>query len=168
MRARVGRVTGRIAALAAGAALLAMAWAGPAGAAKAPNPCKVLKTSEISDAFDGATVDSPQPGLKTAVSASCDFDVEKGTSIPGGTVSVSIMSVGAKPAYDGMKKMDGFVTVPEVKNGIYQEATGALSVLDGDKLVTVQGVFLTDTLPIDRVDVLDQLIPLSKIATKRV
>ena len=159
--------TGRIVALAAALAMAMTAWAGPA-AAKTVKPCKVLKASEISDAFDGAAVSAPVPGLKTAVTASCDFDVDAGAAIPAGTVSVSIMSVGAKPAYDGMKKMEGFTTVPGVKNGIYQDVTGALSVLDGDKLVTVQGVFLTDSLPIESVDVLDQLIPLSKIATKRV
>ena len=162
------RAAGRIAALAASTAVVVAAWAGPAGAAKPPNPCKVLKASEIFDAFVGATVASLEPGLKTLVSASCDFDVEAGTTIPAGTVSVSVMSVGAKPAYDGMKKMDGFAAVPGIKSSVYQEATGALSVLDGDTLVTVQGVFLTDTLPIERVDVLDQLVPLSKIATKRV
>lgn len=159
--------TGRIAALAVGLAVAMTAWAGPA-AAKTVKPCKVLKANEISDAFDGATVSAPVPGLKTAVTASCDWEVDAGASIPAGSVSVSIMSVGAKPAYDGLEKLGGYVPVAGLKNALYQDVTGALSVLDGDKLVTVQGVFLTDSLPIESVDVLDQLIPLSKIATKRV
>ena len=53
-----------------------------------------------------------------------------------------------------------------VKNSIYQAKTGAMSVLSGKNLVTVQGVFITPP-PVSTVDVQAQLIPLVKLASKR-
>ena len=47
--------------------------AAPAGAATT-NPCKVLKKSEIQQAF-GGTVSSGKKGLSTPVSAQCEFQV---------------------------------------------------------------------------------------------
>jgi hypothetical protein len=56
--------------------------------------------------------------------------------------------------------------VPELGKSLYQQSTGALSVLQGSKYLTVQGVFLDTTT--GHVDVEPQLIALMKIARKRV
>ena len=70
-------------------------------------------------------------------------------------------------AYDGLKKETAiYAPVAGLKSSLYQQSTGALMVLDGKKLVTVQGVFLA-TSPIRQVDV-QHLIPLVEIGTKRV
>lgn len=157
---------GRVATAVAGVAVATAAWAAPATAAKAPNPCKLLKTSEISQQFGGATVSAPEPGTKTPVTVECGWDVAAGPETPDGNVTARLMVVGAKPAYDGMKKMEGIDTVSGLKNTLYQPATGALMALTGDTLVTVQGVFLEGP-PIKQVDVEDRLIPLLKLAQKR-
>jgi hypothetical protein len=149
------------------AGVMVLAGAVPAAAAKTPNPCKILKATEISQEFDGATVSDPEPGLKTAASTSCTWDVAAGTTLPDGSVTTTIMFFGGKPAYNGLKKEAGFVPVAGLKSSLYQESTGALMVLDGANLVTVQGVFLAVS-PIRHVDVQEHLIPLSKLATKRV
>jgi hypothetical protein len=161
---------GRIAALAAAVMLAVMmwvtAWAGPA-AAKTRNPCKVLKASEIAAEFDGASVADPQPGLKTAVSAGCTWEVAATAVTPDGDVTVSLMTTGAKPAYAGMKKMDGIETVSGRSRTLYMPSTGALMTLDGSTLITVQGVFLEGP-PIRQVDVRDRLLPLLDLAQQRV
>ncbi len=109
---------------------------------------------------------APTPGLKTAASVECTWDVAAAGSTPDGTVTARVMTVGGKAAYDGLAKISQFEPVSGLKNSLYQQTTGALSVLDGANLVTVQGVFLEGP-PIKAVDVLDQLIPLAKLATKR-
>ena len=157
---------GRFAAAMGAVAVLLAAWTAPAGAAKAPNPCKLLKASEISGEFGGATVAAPSAGIKTAVSTSCSWDVAASATLPDGTVTASVMFVGGKAAYNGLEKTGQYAPVDGLKGGLYQDTTGALSVLDGANLVTVQGVFLEGP-PIKKVDVLEQLIPLSKLATKR-
>ena len=85
---------------------------------------------------------------------------------PDGTVTTRIMYVGGKAAYLGLKRTPDFVPVAGVKNSIYQAKTGAMSVLSGKNLVTVQGVFITPP-PVSTVDVRAQLIPLVKLASKR-
>jgi hypothetical protein len=66
----------------------------------------------------------------------------------------------------GLKKTPDFVRVSGVKNSLYRAKTGALSVLSGKNLVTVQSVFITAP-PVSTVDVQAQLIPLVKLASKR-
>ena len=79
------------------------------------------------------------------------------------------MFLGGKPAYEGLKTNPQFTPVPEVSSkSLYQASTGALGTLKGDTYVTVQGVFRPSTLPPTAVDVKPQLIPLAKIAAKRV
>lgn len=141
------------------------ALAAPAGA-KTVKPCKLVKASEIAAEFE-ATVSDPQPGTKTAATVECTWDVAAGSSLPAGSVTVRVMFVGAKAAYDGLKTEAGFAPVAGLEKSLYQESTGALMVLDGKSLVTVQGVFLA-TSPIRAVDVQEQLIPLMELATKRV
>jgi len=114
----------------------------PAGAATS-NPCKLLKQGEIFSALDG-TVSSPQKGLATA----------------------HVTTVGGQAVYDGLKKQTAqFVAVPELRKSLYQKTTGALSVLQGGKYLTVQGVFIATS---GHTDVEPQLIELMKIARKRV
>ena len=162
-----GSRTGRVAVLAGAAAVVAVVatWTAPVGAAKVPNACKLLKASEI-EAEYGAPVSPPEPGLKTAATAQCTFDVAAGAALPDGAVTTSVMFVGAKAAYNGMKATEGVVPVAGLAKAIYQTSTGALMVLDGNLLVTVQGVFIA-TGPIRQVDTLDHLIPLAEIAAKR-
>ena len=137
----------------------------PAGAATS-DPCKVLKKTEIVHEFDSA-VDNPTKGLTTAVSKTCNWDVATSATRPSGTVSVHVMTIGAQAAYNGLKKMTAqYVAVPELGKSLYQQSTGALSVLQGSKYLTVQGVFLDTTT--GHVDVEPQLIALMKIARKRV
>jgi len=136
-----------------------------AHAAKAPDPCKLLKGSEIQQQF-GAAVGTPEKGLKTAVSATCTWDVEPSATLPDGTVTATIMYINGDVAYNGLKKESGYETATELPNALYHPTTGALMVLKGKTLVTVQGVFLK-TSPITKVDVKPQLVPLAKLAVKR-
>ncbi len=151
--------------LAAGMTSVAVG-AGAAAAAKTPNPCKLLKASEIATEFDGAVVSEPEPGLKTAASSSCTWDVAAGATLPDGSVTSTLMFIGGKPAYDGLKQNADFVPVAGLKNSLYQQKTGALLVLDGANLVTVQGIF-REGLPPKSHDVQEHLVALVKIATKR-
>ncbi len=142
--------------------------AAPAGAAT-QDPCKVLTTGEISKAFDGAAVAKGKKGLSTAVNATCKFAVTGDGTLPDGTVSVTVMFVGAKPAYDGLKKIDGYAAVPELGSSLYNEKLSVINTLKGKILLGVQGNFLaTDPLPIHSADVKTQLIDLSKTGLKRV
>ena len=146
-------------------AIGSMVMSAPAGAAKAPDPCKLLKTSEIQEQF-GATVAAPKKGLKTAATVTCTWDVEPSATLPDGTVTATIMFVNGDAAYNGLKGESGIEVASELPKAIYQPSTGALMVLKGKTLVTVQGVFLR-TSPITKVDVKPQLVPLAKIAVKR-
>jgi len=150
--------------LAAGATALAA----PAVAAT-KDPCKVLTTSEISDAFDGATVVKGKKGFSTVAIATCNFDVAAGASLPDGTVSITVMTTGAKAAYDGIKKFEGYAPLPEVSKAVFNEQLSVINTLKGSILLGVQGNFLvTDPLPIHAVDVKAQLIDLTKTGLKRV
>ena len=142
--------------------------AAPAGAAT-PDPCKVLTTSEISKAFDGATVAKGTKGLSTAVNKTCDFEVTGAGTLPDGAVNVTVMFIGAKAAYDGIKKFEGYAPLPELGSSVYNEKLSVINTLKGKILLGVQGNFLaTDPLPIHSVDVKSQLISLSKTGLKRV
>src|SRR5690348_13828989 len=102
MTRSIGRRSGVVAGLLALAAATFAVLAAPAGAAKI-NPCKVLKRSEIQQAF-GGTVSSGKHGLGTPVSAQCEFQVGANGERPAGTVVVHVMTTGAKAAYTGLKK----------------------------------------------------------------
>jgi hypothetical protein len=105
--------------------------------------------------------------LKTPASTSCTWDVAAGTTLPDGSVTARIMFVGGKPAYDGLKTNADFVPVAGLENSLHQAKTGALLVLDGANLVTVQGLF-SEGLPPKFLDVQEHLVALAKLATKRV
>lgn len=137
----------------------------PGHAASKPNPCKLLKTSEISQQFGGATVSAGKKGLSTPISTQCDFDVAATADFSAGTVTVHVMSPRGKAAF---KAMDGaFQPVAGEKGVLYWDKTGSAEMLKGDTLVGVQGVFLGDALPITQQDVQAQVIALNKLAIKR-
>jgi hypothetical protein len=140
----------------------------PAGAATT-NPCKLLKKSEIQQAF-GGTVGSGKKGLSTPVSAQCEFPVGADADRPNGTVIVHVMTTGAKAAYTGLKKLSStYAPIDGVPNSLYAEKLHVVNILKGDVLVGVQGGFtITDPLPIHFYDDKTQLTDLAQIAAKRV
>lgn len=139
--------------------------AAPGGAASGPNPCKVLKKAEIAGAL-GGTVASGRKGIATAVSTTCEFAVGAAGNRPAGTVSVHVMTIGAKAAFDGLPKISSdYQPMTELPNALYSSNTGTIDMLVGSKLVGVQGVFLGDD---GRADVQAQMIQLAKLARRRV
>ena len=141
--------------------------AAPASAATT-DPCKVLKTAEISKVFEGAQVGKGDRGLKTAVNESCTFDVAAAGDRPAGTLTVNVMFKRGKAAYDGLKKEAGYVPTTGLAKSLYDEKTSAVLTLKGDVLLTMQGLFSGDELPIVNHDVLAQLVAASKTGLKRV
>ena len=140
----------------------------PAGAATT-NPCKVLKKSEIQQAF-GGTVGSGKKGLSTPVSAQCEFPVGANADRPDGTVIVHAMTTGAKAAYTGLKKLSRRTCRSTAcrTRSTARSCTWS-NILKGDVLVGVQGGFtITDPLPIHFYDDKTQLTGLAEIAAKRV
>ena len=165
------RSIGRRAAALVGGATLALASAGalaaPAGAATT-NPCKVLKKSEIQQAF-GGTVSSGKKGVSTPVSTQCEFQVSADGDRPSGTVTVHLMTTGAKAAYNGLEKTTQYVPIDGVPNALYAEKVHVVDILNGDVLLGVQGGFvITDPLPIHFYDDTTQLTDLAQIGVKRV
>lgn len=150
------------------AASVLTTFAAPAGAAT-KNPCKVLKTSEIQQAF-GGTVAAGKKGLSTAVSSQCEYEVSANGERPNGTVIVHVMTTGAKAAHDGLKKQGTIYTpIDGVANSLYADSLKVASILKGDVLVGVQGDFvITDPLPIHHYDDKVQLTTLVQQAAKRV
>jgi hypothetical protein len=165
------RLQGRIGGFAGIVALAATTFgvvSPPAGAATT-NPCKVLKKSEIQKAF-GGSVSSGKKGLSTPVSTQCEYQVSADGDRPAGTVIVHVMSKGAKPAYDGLKKVsDAYVPIEGVPNSLYNEKLHVVNILKGSVLLGVQGGFtITDPLPIHFYDDETQLTDLAQIGVKRV
>jgi hypothetical protein len=156
----------------AGVATLAITTFGafgaePAGAATT-NPCKLLKKSEIQQAF-GGTAGSGKKGLSTVVSSQCEFAVGADADRPDGTVIAKAMTTGAKAAYTGLKKISGYEPIDGVPNSLYNEKLHVVEILKGDVLVGVQGGFtITDPLPIHFYDDKAQLTQLAQLAAKRV
>ncbi len=141
--------------------------AAPAGA-KAKNPCKVLKASEIKRVLDG-TVGRPTKGLATPVSIQCKWSVDANAQRPKGDVIVHYMFKGGAAAYAGLKGTPGYEPAAGLANALYSERTSSLGVLKGGVYLTVQGVFIdSSSLPIHQVDVEAQLVELMKSASKRV
>ena len=162
-----GRRAGVIVGVVALVSTLFAAGGAPSGAAT-KNPCKVLKKSENAAAF-GGTVGTPEKGLTTPVSAQCDFAVGATADRPEGTVTVTLMTTGARAAYTGLKKMDLYVPIAGVPNSLYAEKLHVVNLLKGAVLLGVQGNFIvTDPLPLHFVDVKTQLTDLAKIGIKRV
>jgi hypothetical protein len=138
----------------------------PAGAATT-NPCKLLKKSEIQQAF-GGTVGSGKQGIRTAVSSQCEFSVGAAAERPAGTVIVKAMNSRGKAAYDGLKKISDYVPIDGVPNSLRAEKLNVVDILKGDVLVGVQGgFFITDPLPIHSFDDTAQLTQLAQLAAKR-
>jgi hypothetical protein len=136
--------------------------------AKAVKACKLLKASEISQAFGGATVTPGDAGTNTVISTECNYDVAASGDIPSGTVTVHVMSPRGKVAFKAHEKGTfGFQPVAGEKGVLYWDKTGSSEMLKGDTLVGVQGVFIGDTLPIQQHDAQAQVIQLNQIAVKR-
>jgi hypothetical protein len=149
------------------AALTCGVMASPA-VANGPDPCKVFKKSEIANVF-GGTVGTPKKGLTTAVSATCDFKVTASDDVPDGTFTVHVMFIGAKPAYDGIKKIATYEPVPQLGKALYSSKLSVVEVLKSDVLLGVQGVFIDSSkLPFAPTDVEAQLVELAKTGAKRV
>jgi hypothetical protein len=103
------------------------------------------------------------------VSAQCEFAVSANGDRPNGSVIVHVMTTGAKAAYTGLKKIEGYVPIDGVPNSLYAEKLHVVDILKGDVLVGVQGGFIiTDPLPIHSYDDQTQLTDLAQIAAKRV
>lgn len=141
--------------------------AAPASAAT-KDPCKAVTTAEISKAFEGAQVGKGERGLKTAVNESCTFDVAAAGDRPAGTLTVTVMFKRGKAAYDGLKKEPGYVPTTGLAKSIYDDRVSAVMTLKGDVLLTMQGLFSGDELPIVNQDVQAQLVTVSKTGLKRV
>ena len=163
----IGRRAGTTAGVLAIAAASFAVFAAPAGAATT-NPCKVLKKSEIQQAF-GGTVSSGKKGLSTPVSSQCEFQVGANGDRPAGTVVVHVMTTGAKAAYTGLKKTATYEPIDGVPNSLWAEKLDVVNILKGDVMLGVQGGFLiTDPLPIHSFDDKTQLTGLAQIGLKRV
>ena len=67
-----------------------------AGAADAPNPCKVVTTAEIAKAFGGADVSTGKKGLTTPVSVQCKYTVGATADLPEGDVIIHVMFIGGE------------------------------------------------------------------------
>jgi hypothetical protein len=167
MTRAAGRHSGAIAGLVALTVVMLTGLAGSAGAATT-NPCKILKKSEIQSAF-GGTVSSGKKGLTTPVSTQCEYQVTADGDRPDGTVIVHVMTTGAKPAYDGLKKTSLYVPIDGVPNSLWADKTHVVDILKGSVLLGVQGNFLiSDPLPIHFYDAKTQLTQLAQTGAKRV
>jgi len=141
--------------------------AAPAGAADT-DPCKVLKRSEIQQAF-GGTVTKGRKGVGTAVSAQCEYQVSAAGDRPAGTVTVHLMTTGAKAAYNGLRKTTRYVPIDGVPKALFSDTLHVVDILQGDVLLGVQGGFLaTDPLPLHFYDDRTQLTGLAQIGAGRV
>ena len=133
-----------------------------------PNPCTVVKTSEISKAFGGAEVSTGKKGLTTPVSVQCKYAVGATADLPEGDVIITVMFGGGKPAYDGLKKSELYAPTTGLSNSIYSEKLSVVNTLKGSTLLGVQGLFNDGSLPITYEDVESQLVEVSKAGLKRV
>jgi hypothetical protein len=163
---------GRRVAVLGGIAMLAtvtFASTAPPASAATKNPCKVLKRSEIQQAF-GAAVSSGKHGVSTAVSKQCEYNVAATGDRPSGTVVVHVMTTGAKPAYKGLKKKaDTYAPLEGVPDALWSEKLHVVNVLKGKVLLGVQGGFtITDPLPVHFYDDQTPLAQLAQTGAARV
>ena len=150
-------------------AVPAVLGAAPAAvAASAPNPCKVVTTSEISKAFGGAEVSKGKKGLETAASVQCSYAVGATADVPAGDLVVHVMFVNGKAAYDGLKKSSAYVPTTGLSKSIYNERESVVNTLKGNTLLGMQGLFNDGSLPITFQDVESQLVAISKVGLKRI
>jgi hypothetical protein len=167
MTRSIGRHAGRIAGVLATTAASFAMFAGPAGAADT-NPCKVIRRSEIQQAF-GGTVSTGRKGVSTSTSSQCEFQVGANGDRPAGTIVVHVRTTGGKDAYAGMKKTDSNAPIDGVPNSLWAEKRDVVNLLKGDVLLGVQGGFLIgEPLPIHAYDDKTQLTGLAQIGLKRV
>lgn len=139
----------------------------PAGAV-ALNPCRVLKRSEIQQAF-GGLVSGGKHGPSTRVSAQCQYEVGADGDRPPGTVTVHLVTKGAKAAYKALEKTTEWVPIDGVPHSLYAEKLHVVTTRKGKVLLGVQGGFtVTDPLPIHFYDDKSQLIDLVQTGSKRV
>jgi hypothetical protein len=132
------------------------------------DPCKVVTTAEISKAFAGAKVSNGKPGRKTPANARCNYSVGASADLPAGDVIITVMFVGAKAAYNGLKKSSDYVPTTGLAKSIYNQRLNAVDTLKGNTLLGVQGLFTDGTLPLTYQKVQSQLVALSKAGLKRV
>ncbi len=165
---RAGSAAGTVAGVVALTTVMVGLFAAPGGAAT-ENPCKVLNKAEIQTAF-GGTVSSGKKGISTPVSTQCEFRVGANADRPDGTVIVHLTTAGAKPAYNGLKKISKtYGPVDGFPNALYAKKLRVVNALKGDVLIGVQGNFLiTDPLPIHAYDDKAQLVDLAKRGLARV
>ncbi len=111
--------------------------------AKGPDPCKLLKRSEVERELDGDASKATR-GLNTAVSKTCEFELPATADRPDGVVVVYVQTVGAKIAYETNRMLEGNAPVPGIPKSYAGDAsTGEYSVntVKGDVFMFVQGVF---------------------------
>jgi hypothetical protein len=140
---------------------------GASVAAKAAKSCKVLKQTEIERVMGQPTAKGTK-GLTTRISGTCNWEVAATADLPEGTVSVHLQTFGADVAYETNSELPDVEKVPELGKAYYDPRTGALTLLKGSKLVTVQAVFIQIDGGIGQVDRKDECIELMKLAKKRV
>jgi hypothetical protein len=143
-------------------AITAVVWPGvlPAGAATTPDPCKVIRTSEIAKTF-GST---PEPGVRGAreiSSASCSFTVPAANGRPAGELIVTVTFANAKSTYESVGRDRRYTSFSEggVKGLYAPDPLGVVQVLRKSTMLSIQGVFTAD--------VKDELITLAKAGRKR-
>jgi hypothetical protein len=88
--------------------------------------------------------------------------------LPQGDLVVHVMFAGGKPAYDGIKKVSGYVPTTGLSSSVYNAKLSVVDTLKGDTLLGMQGLFTGDTLPVAETDVQAQLVALAKLGLKKV
>lgn len=143
-----------------GALAIAALSAAPASAGKTPNPCKLLKKSEV-ERVTKADVDGPSRNTSL-----CAWDLDGGLGDGGGKVTVELdVGDGAADNYEG------FATGQEEIDGVgdrafYSSVLG-FNVLQDDTYLRVQETFGIDNEPSER-KVRRQVTRLTKLALERV
>jgi hypothetical protein len=80
---------------------------------------------------------------------------------------VIVMFVGAKPAYDGLKKLtDQYVPTTRLSKSIYNDNQSVVNTRKGSILLGMQGRFSGDALPITNQDVQAQRVAISKVGSQ--
>jgi hypothetical protein len=143
--------------------------AAPAGAATR-NPCKLLKTAQIQAVLE-QSVSAGQPGLSTAVSKSCGYELTAEQGKPGGGVHVTLMTTGGDIAFNVNSKRLGSEMVPSLGKAYYSSLThgdGEIHILKGKTLLTVQLDYVAISGPtVDPSLIKDETMQLGKLAKKR-
>jgi hypothetical protein len=143
--------------------------AAPAGAATR-NPCKLLKPAQIQAVLE-QSVANGEPGLSTAVSKSCGFDLTAEQGKPGGGVHTTLMTINGDIAFNVNSKRPGSVMVPDLGKAYYSSLTrneGEIHILKGKVQLTVQLVYVpigTEAPPASLIQ--DEVTQLGKLAKKK-